>query len=453
MVPMCIGEHGDEWPDAVKGDFLKLGGLALLLGGVAGLVCTAFRLALRQANQLRDWLVPWAHGANLLGLVLLVAGCAAATAIAAWLVHRFAPAASGGGIPNVKAVLLRELPQGPFRLIPVKFVGGLLAIGAGLALGREGPTIQIGAGVGYQLGRLFRCPLRDCLVLLAAGAGAGLATAFNAPMAGAVFVLEALVGSFDRRIAIATFGASAGAIAVSRLFLGDLPEFQVAPLSYAAFAIVPVHLLLGALAGLLSIACNRAILRTLATTERLRRWPVELRAAVIGAFVGLLAWFVPGLVGGGDPLTQRALSGSETVSWLVLVFLCRFGLGPLCFAARTPGGLFAPLLVLGAQGGLLYGSLCNSWAADLAPDPRAFAVVGMAALFTAVARSPLTGIVLVIELTANFTLLLPMLAACFAATLVPTLLREPSIYDSLRVNILRLQDSATPDRPRYPTEA
>jgi CIC family chloride channel protein len=440
---MSTNDRGDQRPESVRASLLKLGGLALLVGGASGLVCTAFRLALIQADQFRDRLLAWAQGTNLLGLVLVVAGCAAVTASAAWLVLRFAPHASGSGIPHVEAVLHGELPQAPFRLVPVKFLGGLLAIGAGLALGREGPSVQMGASVGHLFGRVFRCQLPDCLALLAGGAGAGLATAFNAPIAGAVFVLEELVRRFDTRIAIATFGTSAGAIAVSRLFLGDLPDFHVAPVPYPGSATVPIHLMLGALAGLLGIAYNRAILGMLGVTERLWRWPAELRAALIGAFVGLVAWFAPGLVGGGDPLTQRTLSGSDTLSWLALVLLCRFGLGPLCYAARTPGGLFAPMLVLGAQGGLLYGRVCGSWAADLAPDPTAFAVVGMAAFFTAVVRSPLTGIVLVVELTGNLTLLLPMLAACFAAMLVPTLLGEPPIYDSLRESTLRIQDKLT----------
>ena len=191
---------------------------------------------------------------------------------------------------------------------------------------------------------------------------------------------------------------------------------------------------------MVGIAYNRAILGALAVTGRFPPWTVELRAAVIGGAVGVVAWFAPSLVGGGDPLTQQTLAGNETVSWLALVFLLRFAMGPLCYAARTPGGLFAPMLVLGVQGGLLYGNLCSHWAADLVPDPRAMAVVGMAAFFTAVVRSPLTGIVLAIELTGCFTLLLPMLSACFAAMLVPTLLGEPPIYDSLRENTLRLQD-------------
>jgi len=421
-------------------NLLKLGGLALLVGGFAGLLGAAFRLALLQADQFRDQLVTWAQGASFLGLLLLVAGCGAATALAAWLVRRFSPEASGSGIPHVEAVLHQELPQAPYPLIPVKFVGGLLAIGSGLALGREGPSVQMGASLAHLLGRVFRCSPSDCLVLLAGGAGAGLATAFNAPIAGAVFVLEELSRRFDTRGTIGAFGASAGAIAISRLFLGDQPDFHVAPLPYAGSATIPLYLLLGTLAGLAGIAYNRAILGALAVTGRFPPRTVELRAAVIGASVGLVAWFAPSLVGGGDPLTQQTLAGNETVSWLALVFLLRFAMGPLCYAARTPGGLFAPMLVLGVQGGMLYGKLCSHWAADVAPDPRAMAVVGMAAFFTAVVRSPLTGIVLAIELTGCFTLLLPMLSACFAAMLVPTLLGELPIYDSLREDTLRLQE-------------
>jgi CIC family chloride channel protein len=422
------------------GSLSKLGGVALLVGAFVGLLGAAFRLALVRADQFRDQLVTSAHEASAIGLVLLVAGCGAAAAIAEWLVRRFAPQAGGSGIPHVEAVLHEELSPAPPQLIPVKFGGGLLAIGSGLALGREGPSVQMGASLAHLLGRVFRCSSSDCLVLLAGGAGAGLATAFNAPIAGAVFVLEELARRFDTRIAIGTFGVSAGAIAVSRLFLGDLPDFRVEPLPYSVSSTVPLHILLGTLAGLAGIAYNRAILGALAVTERLPRWSVALRAATIGASVGLLAWFAPGLVGGGDALTQRTLTGNPAASWLALVFLLRFVLGPLCYAARTPGGLFAPMLVLGVQGGLLYGNLCSHWAAGVAPDPRAMAVVGMAAFFTAVVRAPLTGIVLAIELTGCSTLLLPMLSACFAALLVPTLLGEPPIYDSLRESTLRLQE-------------
>ncbi len=420
---------------------LVLGVLSLFVGAAVGLVGACFRLGLEQACYLRDMLITWAHVAPSGAVVLVIAACALATAVAAWLVRRFAPHAAGSGIPHVECVLNGEIPPAPFRLVPVKFFGGLLAIGSGLALGREGPSVQMGASIAHLIGHLFRRKLSDCLVLLAAGAGAGLATAFNAPIAGAVFVLEELARRFDTRITIATLGASAGAIAVSRVFLGDQPDFHVGELPYHGFATVPMHLLLGVVAGLLGAAYNQTILGALAVTERFL-WPVELRAALIGAAVGLIAWFAPGLVGGGDALTQRTLAGTETILWLALVFLLRFVLGPACYAARTPGGLFAPLLVLGAQVGLFFGIVCVGALPGLAPDPRALAVVGMAAFFTAVVRTPVTGIILVIEMTGCVTLLLPLLSACFAAMVVPTLLGNPPIYDSLREGTLRIQKAA-----------
>ena len=148
--------------------------------------------------------------------------------------------------------------------------------------------------------------------------------------------------------------------------------------------------------------------------------------------MGLLAWYAPGLVGSGDVITQQMVGGTRVVFMFGLIFLLRFLLGAVSYAARTPGGLFAPMLVLGSQSGLLLGTLCVRWFPSAGTNPTAYAVVGIAALFTAVVRAPLTGIVLAVELTGSFTLLLPMLGACFAAMLVPTLLDNPPIYDSLR---------------------
>jgi chloride channel protein, CIC family len=420
-----------------SGNLLVLALLALIVGAAAGLVGAVFRLALEQADRLRGALIVWAHGQQLEGFAIVVAACAAATLIAASLVRRFSPYASGSGIPHVEAVLHEELPEAPFRIIPVKFVGGVLAIGAGLALGREGPSVQMGATMAHLIGKVFRRSWPDCRVLLAAGAGAGLATAFNAPIAGAIFVLEELDRRFEPRIAIAALGASATAIAVSRVLLGNAPDFHVDALNYAAAETRPLYFVFGAFAGLMAIVYNRSLLATMAAAAWLVRLPVELRAALIGAAVGALAWVRPDLVGGGDMITQSTLAGAETLAALPLIFLLRLGLGAVSYAAMTPGGLFAPLLVLGAQLGLFFGLLSRLVFPDLDIQPEGFAVVGMAAFFTGVVRAPLTGIVLVTEMTANVTMLLPMLGACFAAMLIPTLLSDPPLYDSLRENILR----------------
>jgi chloride channel protein, CIC family len=380
----------------------------------------------------------WWHAQPLLGCSLLVVGAATVAAFSAWLVRRFSEHAVGSGIPQVEAVISGELPPAPFILLPVKFAGGLLAIGAGLALGREGPSIQMGATLAHLLGKAFGRNSADCRSLLAAGAGAGLAAAFNAPLAGAAFALEELIRQFETRNAIAALGASGSAIVVARLFTGPAPDFAVAAIPYTAFGDNLLCFALGVAAGLLGVAYNRALLGALAIADYLARWPVEVRAAIVGAAAGTLAWFAPGLAGGGDTLTQRTLDGSEALALLPLIFMLRVVLSAASYAAGTPGGLFAPLLVLGAQMGFLFGGLFNPGPADAIGHAIAFAVVGMAAFFTAVVRAPLTAMILVTEMTANSQLLLPMLAACFSAMAVATMLREPPIYDALKERTLAL---------------
>jgi len=228
---MTPGQNVASDRDGDHGSLLVLAVLALIVGAVSGFVGALFLLLLERADRFRDALIVWAHSKAFAGFLVVSIACAAGAAVAAWLVRRYAPHASGSGIPHVEAVLNEELPQAPFRIIPVKFVAGVLAIGSGLALGREGPTVQMAATIGHLVGKEFRRGWPDCRVLLAAGAGAGLATAFNAPIAGAIFVLEELVRRFELRVAIAALGASATAISVSRVLLGDAADFHVGTLA------------------------------------------------------------------------------------------------------------------------------------------------------------------------------------------------------------------------------
>lgn len=260
-------------------------------------------------------------------------------------------------------------------------------------------------------------------------------------------------------MAMAALAASGAAILVSRLFLGNAPDFQVAisvhaatatgPLPYADAATLPLYLLFGVAAGIAATLYNRALIGMILLTDRidrvrLLRFPVEVQAAAIGAGIGIVGWFLPALVGGGDDITQSLLAGGAAIAAIPLAFAIRFGLGAVSYAARTPGGLFAPLLVLGTQIGLLCGTLLHPVFPALGIQPNAFAVVGMAAFFTGVVQAPVTGIVLVTEMTAAFTTLLPMIAACFAAMLTAHLLRAPPIYDWLRERLVR--------QARHPTQ-
>jgi CIC family chloride channel protein len=419
----------------IKG-LTKLTLLSLFTGAGIGLIIGCFRVALDHMDTARTATIGWAHQSPLLGFVLVCTAVACTTAFAAWLVQRSGQPAAGSGIPHVEAVIEGKLPAAPILLFPIKFFGGLFAIGGGLALGREGPSVQIGANLAAYWGNVFRLPTTDRIALFAAGAGSGLAVAFNAPIAGAVFVLEELVRRFDIRIAVAALGASCAAIAMASLLLGQQPDFKIEiPPNPSAWT-GPIFAMLGILAGIAGVLYNWLIVRTCAFFDGLSRWRPELRALFIGALVGAVAWFAPDMVGGGDTITQQALVGGIGLAALPLIFAVRFLLGPLSYAAGTPGGLFAPILALGACIGLGFGLLCQPLVGDSGATPVTFAIAGMAAFLTATVRAPVTGLILIFEMTGAFNQALPMLWACFASMAIPTLMGSTPIYDSMKARTI-----------------
>jgi CIC family chloride channel protein len=409
-------------------------GLAAVGGVATGFVGGAFRWCLEHADRLRlelvdraadlpaGWLVP---------VVLAAAGAALGRAVV-----RPVPDAAGSGVQEVEAVWRGEAEPPSLRVVPVKFLGGLLAIGSGLVLGREGPTVHMGAAIGAASGRVARRSDADMRTLQTALGGAGLAVAFNAPMGGALFALEEVAHSFRIRLAMVTLLGCGIAVACSRVVLGDRPDFLVAALRPPPATHLLLFLAFGAATGALGVLYNRVILGALRLADRLGAVPPEVRAALIGAAVGLLVWFAPLTVGGGDRISQRLLGGGIAVSTAVWFLAVRFLAGPISYAAGTPGGLFAPLLAVGALWGVVvHGAVHAVWP-SFGASAVPLAAVGMVAFFAAVVRAPLTGIVLITEMTATTSLLVPMSLAAFAAVLVATLVGSPPIYDSLRQRML-----------------
>jgi CIC family chloride channel protein len=405
---------------------------AALVGLLAGLVASAFRIALESLDRARDALFQAAHGMpRPWGLLLVLAVCGTAAGGALWLVRRFAPETSGSGIPHLKAVLHRLRGMRWRRVLLVKFASGALGIGAGLALGREGPTVQMGGAVGQMVSRWVRGNARERHILIAAGAGAGLAAAFNAPLAGVIFVLEELRRDFAPGALTGAFVASVTADVVVRLLTGQSPVFHVASPPVPPLNTLPLFLILGVTAGLLGVVFNRALLGSLRLFERTARWPFGLPAALVGAAVAGIGWFAPEALGGGGRLVQDTLSGRMGLQALSVFLLLRFAMTMASYGTGTAGGIFAPLLVLGAQTGLLVGLLGQTVFPSAAGFGTSFAVVGMAALFTAIVRAPLTGIVLILEMTSSYPLMLPLLAACFTAYALADLLHDRPIYEAL----------------------
>ena len=270
---------------------------------------------------------------------------------------------------------------------------------------------------------------------MAAGAGAGLATAFNAPTASAIFVMEELVYRFSARMLAATLVACVSATVVLRAFVENLPAFSVPDATYELLPSLPWFVALGCAAGLLGAGFNRLLVWTMDRFEALTALPWGAKGALVGAGAGLMAWFAPGIVGGGEELAQLSLDIRATLGALAGLMLLRLGLTVCSYATGAPGGIFAPVLAIGALLGNGF-ALCAGGA-----SPSALIVVAMAACFTAVVRSPLTGIVLLLEMTGAFSLMLPMLAACAAAYLIPELLGVEPIYETLRARDERRETS------------
>lgn len=421
----------EEFPERLR-DSLGLVAGAVLVGGLTAMVGVAFLNLLILGDswrlKLTAHLETWPAGSGLAALALITGLCAA---LAAWLVVRFAPNAKGSGVPYVEKILRGpDQPEHAF-ILPVKFFGGFLALSSGLVLGREGPLVQMGAVLGDRVGRLFKRFPAAWKPLMAAGSAAGLSTAFNAPVGGTLFILEEVLRKVTPVGFVLAATAAITAALVQRGIFGMGPDLAVAASAAGPVWMLPVYLLLGAALGLAGAYYNKLLLALVSPRNPLQKLPAPQRAFLIGAVVGVVAWFLPDDATGGDPLTQKVLLGEGTAGLLLTIALARFFLGPLSYSAGTPGGLFAPVVALGAALGAAFGQILHAMMPDLAPSPIAFAVAGMAAFFTATIRAPLTGIVICLEMTGCYELFLPMLATCLGAHLVPTLLRSEPVYDAL----------------------
>ncbi|MEI6322667.1 MAG: H(+)/Cl(-) exchange transporter ClcA [bacterium] len=433
-----IGSENQKEVDFIPEDFPSAPGEALILlfgavlvGIVTGLLGIAFLLLLRQGDALREVLTNSLHAwPPFMGWLALSLTVALATCLASWMVERFAPTAQGSGIPYVEKILRgNEQPRHAW-VIPVKFVGGWLALSAGLILGREGPMVQMGAVVGEKLGHAFPGLKGSWKSLMAAGAGAGLASAFNAPVGGTIFILEEVFRKITPLTFILTATAASVSVWLQRAIFHMPQDYAVPDIPQAPAAAVWLFFLFGTLIGLLGVFYNRLMLALTAFAGNLKNIPVTMRGAVIGFLVGSITWFVPQWVGGGDDITQSILASKSHV-WLLLgIASLRFFVGPISYSAGTPGGLFAPIIALGAIVGSASGALSHSLLPELVPSQLAFAVAGMAAFFTATIRAPLTGIVICLEMTGCYSLFFPMLATCLGAYLIPTLLKDTPIYDA-----------------------
>lgn len=416
--------------------------MAAIVGLITGLVGVAFDRAVNMVIHMRFSLVDSFAESSLVKYVMAFLIAALLGGIGYFLVRRFAPEAGGSGIPEIEGALEELRPVRWWRVLPVKFIGGMGALGSGMVLGREGPTVQIGGNIGGMCADIFRLRSSESRhTLLAAGAAAGLSAAFNAPLAGILFIIEEMRPQFRYNL-ISIKAVFVGVIVSSvvfRLCNGNEAIINIGQLRDAPVNTLWLYLVLGILFGGCGVGFNRLIFLAQDFFQRLHkgqtgRWVIG--GSVLAGLCSLLGLVVPQAVSGGISLIPDFSVGHYGAMALFLLFALRALVTICCFSSGAPGGIFAPMLTLGTLLGTCFGQLCAQWYPAWQLEPATFAVAGMGALFAASVRAPLTGIVLVLEMTNNYQLILPMIITCLGATLAAQFFGGKPLYSSILARTL-----------------
>lgn len=397
------------------------------VGILTGLLVSLFRLALEKAELLRGSVLLHAaesFSGTAIALVMLFAAC-----LAAWYSLRKVPLCGGSGIPQVKGELLGQMEQNWWQIIVAKFIGGVCAIGGGLSLGREGPSIQLGAMVGKGFSRLSGNLKTEEKLLMTCGAGAGLSGAFCAPLAGVVFALEELHKNFSTEVLVLTMAASVASDFVSSYIFGLTPVFGLYADGKLPLSRYWMVLLLGVILGAFGVFYNWMTARVQDLYGRLPRR--SMRVLIPFLLVILLAVFYPLVLGSGHHLVGEIASGTFAAEALLVLLAVKFLFSIISFGCGVPGGIFLPLLVLGAITGGLFAMAVGGLAGYEELYLVNFVILGMAGYFAAIVRSPITGVILITEMSGDFKNFLPLAVAALAAYLTADLLGGQPIYDQL----------------------
>lgn len=422
--------------------------MAGVVGVVTGLLAVAFDRGVDWIQQQR--LATLAKVADYAILVWPLAFVMSAllAMVGYFLVRRFAPEAGGSGIPEIEGAMEEMRPVRWWRVIPVKFIGGLGTLGAGMVLGREGPMVQMGGNSGRMVVDIFRLRSPEARhSLLATGAAAGLSAAFNAPLAGILFVIEEMRSQFRYSLVSikAVFVGVITSTIVYRYFNGEHAVIDVGKMSEVPLDTLWLYLVLGIIFGAIGVMFNALIFRTQDMFMRFHGgdWrKLVLIGGLLGGMCGLLALIHGEAVGGGFALIPIAAAGNFSIGMLLFIFIARVITTLLCFGSGAPGGIFAPMLALGTILGTAFGLSCAHFFPQYGIEAGTFAIAGMGALFAASVRAPLTGIVLVLEMTDNYQLILPMIVTCLGATLIAQFMGGKPLYSAILARTLQRQEQA-----------
>ncbi|HTP32263.1 MAG TPA: chloride channel protein [Candidatus Acidoferrales bacterium] len=398
--------------------------LTLIIGAVVGLVVVAFILL---TENLGARLYP--PGSAAWRRVLVPIAGALSTG---FLLSKYFPYARGSGIPQTKVALFLRDGYISMRTVLGKFGLCSVSLATGIALGREGPSVQVGAGIASVLGRRLGLSTKSVRALVPVGASAALAAAFNTPIAAVLFSLEEVMGNLHAPVLGSIVLSSATSWIVLHLVLGDEPLFHV-----PAYQLVhPIEFLfygaLGVIGGFVSVGFVRLLLwqrKYFLAMPQSIQW---LLPTVGGAAVGLMGWFVPQVLGVGYGFVSQALNGQILIGTMVLLVILKIIATATCYASGNAGGIFGPSLFIGAMMGGAVGGGAHMLLPDYTGSVGAYALVGMGAAFAGIVRVPLTSVIMIFEVTRDYSIIVPLMIANLMSYFISSRLQEEPIYEALQ---------------------
>ncbi len=397
--------------------------LTLLIGALVGAIVVAFILL---TERFGARLYP-AGGAAWRRLLVPVAGSLGM----GYLLFRYFPEARGSGVPQTKAALFAREGRITLGTVVGKFFCTSATLASGIPLGREGPAVQVGAGLASVLGRKLGLRPEKVKALLPVGAAAAVAAAFNTPLAAVLFALEEVVGDLHAPVLGSVVLASATSWAMLRLLLGNDPLFQVpqyqlvSPLEFVVYAV------LGVAGGLVSVVFTKLLL---AMRERFLRFPrntVWFQPLAGGLMVGLMGWFVPQVLGVGYKHVGDALNGGMAVRLMVLLLILKLLAVTTSYASGNAGGIFGPSLFIGAMLGGIVGNVAHGLLPAYVATPGVYALVGMGTAFAGIVRAPMTSVVMIFEITRDYAVIVPLMISNLVSFFISSRLQRQPIYEVL----------------------
>ena len=405
-----------------KEDRLALA-LSLVIGALVGLVVIGFILL---TGRLAAHIYP-AGGPGWRRLVTPVVG----SLIAGFLLYRYFPLARGSGIPQTRAAVFIHDGRISLRSVIGKFGVTALTLASGIPLGREGPSVYMGAGLASSIGRRLGLSRNQIRWLLPVGGAAALSAAFNTPIAAVLFTLEEIMGDLHAPVLGSVVIASATSWMVLHLVLGDSPLFQVSGYHLVSLYELFIYALLGIVGGFVAVAFVKLLLWLRSKFQRLPASTLWLQPVAGGLLVGLFGFFVPQVMGVGYDQIERVLNGDVIVKSVVLLLALKIIATSMSYASGNAGGIFGPSLFIGSMVGAGVGGLAHLAFPTWTAGPGAYALVGMGAAFAGVVRAPLTSVIMIFEVTRDYAIIVPLMIANLIAYYISHKLQRETVYESL----------------------